>query len=247
MLPVERTAYFSANVKLQKPWFGTLRLHDEDVSVLLLTDKYPNKIDDATIDYHLSSSKRDGKENADLVGEAKASPCRKRRFRFFEGKCAKTYDLGDAIAESMVGDRVVRFRRCTDSVALPWVGGNYKHASEEQAHKLLKSMFSDFKVLYEAVCLNVEGATYCVDFVVQAAPGAGPTAPVGIEVKSTLGAWNSDLDENVRKLTMYRAVMNTECFVIVMEPEAKAYRLVGKDLVSLDLREEVVRALAPRA
>ena len=241
MLGPERTAYVRDHLKLTydprgkiRKWAGMLDLNG--TSMVALVDcrrpgktMYVNEIHGENVLFYLSNDPRDD-YNTLLKNEAALAPSKKRRIRFLVGENSKSFDMGDFVVTEQVGERV-RLTRCGDSFPLPG-DSNFKHVSEEKAHSLLVGLFGEKYVLYEPFSINSHGGTYCVDFVVQAnRPGI---APIGIEVKSTMGAWKHNLKDNLRKVGLYKKCMNTDCFVLVMEPYAKAYKLAEGDLVEFE-------------
>ena len=186
---------------------------------------YVNRVGETDIDFFLSNDPRD-EYNSMLITEAALDPSMKRRIRFFVGENSKTFDLGEVTVTRRLGSDKVRLERCPETSPLleTKVGPHFKHPSEERAHSLLKSLFLDLVVLYEPFSLNFAEGVYCVDFVIRG-DGVTPTSLVGVEVKSCIGAWYENEHANAAKIRMYHKLLNTECFVLVMEPSPVAFQL----------------------
>ena len=109
-------------------------------------------------------------------------------------------------------------------------------------------------MLYEPFSLNFAEGVYCVDFVIRG-DDVKPTSLVGVEVKSSIGAWYENERGNADKIRIYQKLLNTECFVLVMEPTPVAFQLESgddikafKSLASFSdyVREELGLKTSPR-
>ena len=237
MLGPEVTTYVRDNLVLgndprgcKRKWAGELKVGERRVVALVDCRRpgktmYVNRVGETHIDFFLSNDPRD-EYNSMLITEAALDPSIKRRIRFFVGENSKTFDLGDVTVTGRLGSDKVRLERCPEPSPLleTKVDLHFKHPSEERAHSLLKYLFPNLVVLYEPFSLNFAEGVYCVDFVVRG-DGFTPTSLVGVEVKSSIDAWYENEHANAGKIRMYHKLLNTECFILVMDPIPVAFQL----------------------
>lgn len=241
MLGPEVTSYVRDNLVLgsdprgkKRKWAGELKVAGGRVVALVDCRRpgktmYVNRVEEKNIFFFLSNDPRD-EYNHMLISEAALDLMKKSIMRFLVGENSKTFDLGEVIVAERVGEDMVRLERLPDAPPLvdKKIVMHFKHPTEERAQSLLTSLFPNLVVLYEPFSLNSEDGVYCVDFVIRG-DGRRPTSLVGVEVKSSIDAWYHHAHVNARKIRLYHKLMNTECFVLVMEPTPAAFRLKAGD------------------